>query len=165
LRASNPSKRYAAFKGTRMSAEHKLNFVPLLVGTGVGVAIIITLAVMIGHDSRRIDEEAINARIQPVAKVDLAAGGVAVGARTGAQIVEGACAACHMTGAIGAPKIGDKAAWGPRISKGLDGLLKTAISGIKAMPARGGSDATDSELARAIAYMANKSGASFKEPK
>ena len=145
--------------------EHQLNFVPLIVGTVVGVAIIITLAVMIGHESKRVDEEAVNARIQPVAKVELAAAGAAAGARTGQQIVEAACAACHTTGAIGAPKIGDKAAWGPRISKGLDGLLKSAISGIRAMPARGGSDATDAELGRAIAYMANQSGASFKEPK
>ena len=147
------------------SAEHKLNFVPLIVGTVVGVAIIITLAVSIGHESKRVDEEAVNARILPVAKVEIAAETAPAGARTGEQIVQGACFACHGTGAAGAPKIGDKAAWGPRIGKGLSGLLKTAIAGKNAMPPRGGSDATDDELARAIAFMANQSGANFTPPK
>jgi cytochrome c5 len=149
-----------------MSGEHKLNFVPLIVGTIVGVAIIITLAVTIGHDSKRIDDtEEVSARIQPVAKVELAVAGVEAGNRTGEQIVQAACAACHMTGAAGAPKIGDKGAWAARIGMGLDGLLKSAIAGKNAMPPRGGSDATDTELARAIAYMANQSGAKFTEPK
>lgn len=148
-----------------MSGEHKLNFVPLIVGTVVGVAIIITLAVVIGHDSKRVDEEEVNARIQPVAKVEIAAAGAVAGNRTGEQLVQSTCFACHGTGAAGAPKIGDKSAWGPRIAKGLDGLLKSAMAGKNAMPPRGGSDATDTELARAIVYMANKAGAGFKEPK
>ena len=142
--------------------EHQFNIVPLLVGTVVGVAIIITLAYMVTANTKRADEEDINARIHPVAKVELAAAGAAAGNRTGEQMVQAACFACHGTGAAGAPKIGDKAAWGPRIAKGLDGLMKSATNGIRAMPARGGSDATDAELARAIAFMANQSGASFK---
>jgi cytochrome c5 len=149
-----------------MSGEHKLNFVPLIVGTIVGVAIIFTLAVVIGNVSERIDDpEEIAARIQPVAKVELAVAGAEAGNRTGEQMVQAACAACHTTGAAGAPKIGDKGAWAARIGKGLDGLLKSAIAGKNAMPPRGGSDATDTELARAIAYMANQSGAKFAEPK
>lgn len=149
-----------------MSAEeHKLNFVPLIVGTVIGVAVIITLAVSIGHDSKRVDPEEVNARIQPVAKVELATEADTPGKRTGEQLVQSACFACHGTGAAGAPKIGDKAGWAPRIAKGLDGLMKSATAGLNAMPPRGGSDATDEELARAIVFMANQSGASFKEPK
>ena len=148
-----------------MSAEHKLNFVPLIVGTVVGIAIIITFAVSIGGEHRHVEEKETEARIQPVAKVEIAAADVAVGTRTGEQIVQGACFACHGTGAAGAPKIGDKSAWGPRIGKGLSGLLKSAMAGKGAMPPRGGSDATDDELARAIAFMANQSGASFNPPK
>ena len=73
---------------------------------------------------------------------------------------------CHGSGALGAPKVGANADWAPRLSKGLDGLLKAAVNGIRAMPAKGGvADATDAELARAIVYMANKSGGSLKEPK
>ncbi len=148
-----------------MSDERKFNLVPLIVGTGVGIAIIITLAVVIGHDSKQVDEEEVNARIQPVAKVEIAAVGADAGTRSGEQLVQEVCAACHLTGAIGSPKIGDSAAWSPRIAKGLDGLLKMALAGKNAMPPRGGSNATDTELARAIVYMANKSGANFKEPK
>ncbi|MBI3525252.1 MAG: cytochrome c5 family protein [Betaproteobacteria bacterium] len=111
-------------------------------------------------------EEAVAARIQPVARVELASASAsaAKGSRTGEEIVTSTCAACHATGAAGAPKIGDKAAWAPRLGQGLSGLLKSATAGKNAMPPKGGSDATETELARAIVFMANKSGASFKEP-
>jgi cytochrome c5 len=60
--------------------------------------------------------------------------------------------------------MGDKAAWAPRLGVGLDVLTKTAKAGKNAMPPNGGSDATEEELARAIVFMTNKSGANFKEP-
>jgi len=112
------------------------------------------------------DEEAANSRIAPVARVEIAAAaaGAAAGNRSGEQIYKAACAACHDSGVANAPKLGDKAAWAPRIALGLDGLLKSAIAGKNAMPPKGGSDANETELARTIVYMANKSGASFKEP-
>ena len=75
------------------------------------------------------------------------------------------CAACHASGAAGAPKFGDAASWGPRIAQGYDLLVKHAIEGIRAMPARGGNpDLDDVEVARAVVFMANKGGATFKEP-
>ena len=113
------------------------------------------------------NDEAVATRIQPVAKLELAppTGSGPKGARAAEEIVNSVCAACHQTGAAGAPKIGDKAAWAPRLSLGLDGLLKSATAGKNAMPPKGGADLTDNELARAIVFMANKSGASFKEPK
>jgi cytochrome c5 len=112
------------------------------------------------------DDEAANSRIAPVARVELAAAaaGAAAGNRSGEQIYKASCAACHDTGVANAPKLGDKAAWAPRIALKLDGLLKSAIAGKNAMPPKGGSDANDVELTRAIAYMANKAGAGFKEP-
>ncbi len=112
------------------------------------------------------DDEAINRRIAPVARVELAApaAGAAVGSRSGEQIYKAVCGACHEAGVAGAPKLGDKAAWGPRIKTGLDGMMKVAIAGKNGMPPRGASDANDAELARAIIYMANKSGANLKEP-
>jgi len=115
----------------------------------------------------KVDEEAVNARIEPVAKLSLAAGGgAAAGSRTGEQMYQAACNGCHAAGTLGAPKLGNSGDWGPRLGKGLDGLLKNAVNGIRSMPAKGGvSDATDAELARAIVYMANKSGGSLKEPK
>lgn len=115
----------------------------------------------------KVDEEAVNARISPVAKVELAAGGgAAAGNRTGEQMFQAACNGCHGSGALGAPKFGNNGDWAPRLGKGLDGLLKNAVSGIRSMPAKGGvADATEKELARAIVYMANKSGGNLKEPK
>ena len=112
------------------------------------------------------DEEGAAKRIAPVARVELAPAstGAAAGNRSGEQIYKSICAACHDSGAANAPKLGDKAAWAPRIKLGLDGLVKSAIVGKNAMPPKGGSDANDIELARTIVYLANKSGASFKEP-
>ncbi|MBU0751632.1 MAG: c-type cytochrome [Gammaproteobacteria bacterium] len=111
----------------------------------------------------KMDEEAANVRIQPVAKIELAAGGAkaAAGSRSGEELYKGVCGACHDAGIAGAPKTGDKAAWAPRIALGLDGLVKSAITGKNAMPPKGGSDANDEEMARVIAFMANKSGANF----
>lgn len=112
------------------------------------------------------DAEGANNRIAPVARVQLAAATPAGGAkeRTGEELYKGVCGACHDTGVAGAPKTGDKAVWAPRLKLGLDGLVKSAIAGKNAMPPKGGSDANETELARAIVFMANQSGASFKEP-
>ncbi|WHZ09689.1 MAG: Cytochrome c5 [Burkholderiaceae bacterium] len=65
------------------------------------------------------------------------------------------CFACHATGAAGAPKFGDKAEWAPRIKLGVDALVAKAISGIGAMPPRGGSTASDAEMRAAVEYMVN----------
>ena len=109
--------------------------------------------------------EAIALRIKPVADVTISEAGAGGGARSGEDIVKAACAACHTAGVAGAPKTGDSGAWGPRIKGGLDTLVKSAIKGKGGMPPRGGMpDISDLELARAIVFMANKSGASFKEP-
>jgi len=61
--------------------------------------------------------------------------------------------ACHMSGIAGAPKSGDKASWAGREEKGVEALAATVISGKGAMPARGGSGATDEQIADAVAYM------------
>jgi cytochrome c5 len=75
------------------------------------------------------------------------------------------CAACHTAGAAGAPKLGDAAGWSARIAQGYDVLVKHAVEGIRAMPAKGGNPDLDPyEVARAVVYMANQSGAKFKEP-
>ena len=85
--------------------------------------------------------------------------------KSGEEVFNAVCTACHTTGAAGAPKFGDKGAWGARIAQGYDTLVKNAINGIRGMPARGGgADLTDGEVARAMVYMANKAGANFKAP-
>jgi len=83
--------------------------------------------------------------------------------RTGKQIVETQCIKCHGTGVGGAPKIGDRAAWTPRVSEGLDVVVRSAIHGHGAMPPRGGmADLTDDEVRRAIVYMFNVGTTSAK---
>lgn len=75
------------------------------------------------------------------------------------------CAACHASGAAGAPKFGDAGSWTARLAQGYDTLLKHAVEGIRAMPAKGGNpDLDDVEVARVVVYMANSAGGKFKEP-
>ncbi|MBD3671282.1 MAG: cytochrome c5 family protein [Gammaproteobacteria bacterium] len=92
-------------------------------------------------------------RIKPIGQVNT--GGAVVissGARSGKEIVNSTCAACHGTGALGAPKIGNKADWKGRGS--LAAMVKSAAKGKGAMPPRGGdSSITDGELKAAISYM------------
>jgi cytochrome c5 len=77
--------------------------------------------------------------------------------RTGQQIVEARCVVCHGTGQGGAPKIGDRAAWIPRLKNGLDATVRSAIRGYGGMAPRGGmADLTDIEVRNAIIYMINK---------
>jgi serine/threonine protein kinase len=84
--------------------------------------------------------------------------------KSGAEVYKTVCAACHDTGAANAPKIGDFAAWSERLTKGYDTLLSHTINGFYAMPAKGGlPELHDIEVARAVVYLANASGAHFNE--
>lgn len=77
-------------------------------------------------------------------------------ARTGKEIVEAQCVKCHGTGVGGAPRIGDRAAWIPRLKPGLDVVVRSAIHGHGGMPPRGGmADLSDVEIRSAIVYMFN----------
>jgi len=140
--------------------------VPVLI-----VAVLITGHVMhyvakYGAPDAEKDGAAVAERIKPVAEIATAEGGAAAaGGKSGEEVVKAVCSACHATGALNAPKIGSKGDWGPRISQGYDTLVKHAISGIRAMPAKGGAaDLSDDEVAGAVAFMANQSGANFKAP-
>ena len=63
------------------------------------------------------------------------------------------CAACHIAGVANAPKLGDKAAWAPRLPLGVDGLTASVIKGKGAMPPKGGSAASEAEIKAAVSYM------------
>lgn len=119
--------------------------------------------------SSDLAEKMLAKRIQKVGVVDIrTAGGEGGGAkqsRSGEDVFKAQCATCHATGAAGAPKMGDAAAWGPRIKSGFDALLASAMKGKGNMPAQGGGDLEDVEVARGVAYMANAGGAKFPEPK
>lgn len=115
--------------------------------------------------SEGLAEEAVARRIQPVGAVEVKDASDTGTLKTGEQVFTAQCSTCHATGALGSPKFGDAAAWGPRIAKGFDALLNSALHGKNAMPAQGGGDFSDVEIARAVVYMANKGGAHFEEPK
>ncbi len=118
-----------------------------------------------GAGAEAMTPEAISDRLRPVGTVVLAQ---ATGPRvlqSGEAVYKAACGACHTAGVAGAPKTGDLAAWAPRLKLGYDTLVKHAVEGFKGMPAKGGAANLDNiEVARAVVYMANASGASFKEP-
>lgn len=85
--------------------------------------------------------------------------------RTGKEVADEVCAACHGDGLDGAPRIGDEEAWIARTSQGLTALTQHALEGIRQMPAHGGQpDLSDLDIARAITYMVNASGGDWVEP-
>jgi cytochrome c5 len=86
--------------------------------------------------------------------VEPVGGGTPAVVRTSESIVRAQCAACHESGRDGAPKIGDQAAWIPRLKRGLDPLVASAVHGHGPMPSRGGlPDLSDAEIRGAIVYM------------
>lgn len=112
-----------------------------------------------------MDEDSIRERTMPVGKVCIegddcgsATAAVASGPREASDIYQASCFGCHGTGALGAPKYGDAAAWADRASKGVDTLVKNAIVGINAMPPRGTCAAcSDEEIAETVQYMLDNS--------
>ena len=132
------------------------------------IGIILTVQLVMSQptaDPNALTPESIAARLQPVGRVEFGAPPAAPGARRGEDIVKTVCAACHQAGIANAPRIGDNARWGQIAKEGVNRLLAEAAKGKGAMPPRGGAaDLTDVELARAIVYMANQSGANLKEP-
>lgn len=105
------------------------------------------------------------ANIKPLAVVEVAPVRTNYVEMNGGEVVNQSCAACHTTGLMNAPKIGEATAWKARIALGLETLTKHATEGIRTMPARGGNpDLTDNEVASAVVFMTNQSGANFAEP-
>lgn len=131
----------------------------------VAIAVFFSQLATSGRSSGDLSEEAIARRIQPVAQVALAsAGGGDKAARGSEEIYKSTCAACHDSGVANAPKLGDTGAWAARIGVGLEKLAASGIKGKGAMPPKGGADLSDADFTRVVAWMANKSGASFKDP-
>jgi len=137
----------------------------------VPVIIIIMLAnfVVMGDKpaagTAALNEEAVARRIAPLARVVLKDASSPGALKSGEEVFKAQCSACHATGAAGAPKVGDAAAWGPRVGAGYDALLNSALKGKNAMSPQGGGDFSDFEIGRAVVYMANQGGAKFAEPK
>jgi len=142
--------------------------VSALIGVGLVIAVVYALTVArfetVAEDATA--PEAIAARVAPIGTVNIAGeAGAAppppVAAPAAAEVAAPAnavytqsCAACHATGAAGAPLLGDAAAWGPRIALGIDELMNVTINGKGAMPPRGTCMAcSDEDLRAAVEYM------------
>lgn len=108
--------------------------------------------------------ETLEERIKPVGSVCMAGDACASaaplqvaaagGARSGKDVYDTKCATCHATGAAGAPKLADAAAWAPRVDKGLEVLYVNAIKGINGMPAKGLCfDCSDDEIKASVDYI------------
>jgi cytochrome c5 len=136
----------------------------------IGIILLVTFVTntkLEGAGSSSQSAAAVNARLRPVAEegFTLRDANAPKVLQAGETVYAAVCAACHTSGAAGAPKMGDTGAWGARLAKGYDTLVKHAIEGFNAMPAKGGNpDLDDIEVARAVVYLANKGGATFKEP-
>ena len=109
----------------------------------------------------------IEARIQPFSVVCVQGESCGVGdavaesaERSGEDVYNGACMACHAAGIAGAPAVGDQLAWAGRISKGMDVLYDSGINGISGtgMIARGGcADCSDDDIRAAVDFMVDSS--------
>jgi cytochrome c5 len=108
-------------------------------------------------------EKAIAMRIQKIGSVEVRDANREL--KSGEEVFKAQCAACHAAGLAGSPKLGDLAAWAPRIKTGYETLLTSAVKGKNAMGAQGGGDYETLEIGRAVVYMANASGAKFEAPK
>ncbi len=136
---------------------------PTILLLTIVVAIILIVVIwplsMLGKGSVKTagNSDEAEARIQPVAGFELAKAVAAKGdgkPRDGATVYNTVCMACHASGAAGAPKAGDKAAWAPRIATGSAALIKSVTNGKNAMPPKGGAaDLTDAEIKAAVEHL------------
>ena len=137
----------------------------------VPILVIIALVNFVASGSKpaagtdALKAEAVDQRIAPLARVVLKDASDVASLKTGEQVYQAQCSACHNSGAAGAPKLGDAAAWAPRLATGYDALMNSVLKGKGAMAAQGGGDHSDFEIARAVVYLSNQSGGKLAEPK
>lgn len=147
-----------------------LAFVVVIVGIWLLVGYVTQEPLTDEKYSTSLSKEAIEARIAPVARVELAAAaGSAAPLKTGQEVFQSVCSTCHGAGIAGAPKFGDASAWAPRIAEGVNTLWEHALKGYQGkngvMPPKGGAtQLSDVEVERAVVYMANAAGAKFSDP-
>lgn len=120
-----------------------------------------TALTVFAAQAQEMTNEEIADRIKPIGQVHVAgaqAAGTAAaagGAKSGEDVYNAACVACHSAGVLGAPKLQVAADWQPRLDdRGLDGVWQNALNGINAMPPRGTcGNCSDDEIKAAIEYM------------
>ncbi len=140
--------------------------VALLSGLALLAAVLFMAAALMGvvgsvpPDDGSRKQASVLERIKPVARVSFEQPKPAVAVKlSGQEVYNKVCMACHAAGVMGAPKVGAKDQWEPRLAQGLDTLVTHAVSGIRAMPAKGGNPAlTEENIREAIAYMLGETG-------
>ena len=130
-------------------------FVKSVLGT---LSLLFTLSVSAASVQDDMSREAIAERIKPIGKHYVAGESSAAeessGPRSGEQVYNKYCTACHTSGVMGAPKINNAADWEDRLAQGMDTVLKHAVEGFNAMPPMGTcSDCSEEEIQAAIDYM------------
>ena len=133
----------------------------------VPVFAIIALVYYVASDNKPAagsdnSDKAVAQRLQKIGAIEIRDANRPL--KSGEEVFNAQCAACHNAGAAGAPKTGDVAAWAPRLKTGFETLWNSALKGKNAMGAQGGGDYTDIEIGRAVAYLANQAGGKFSEP-
>jgi len=125
------------------------------------VAALIGIISRVPADDGSRQEIAAIERIKPVARVAIAVPKLP-GAEiklTGQEVYNKVCVACHAAGVLGAPKVGAKELWEPRLAQGLSTLVNNAVTGIRAMPAKGGDPSlTEANIHDSIVYMLGETG-------
>jgi len=145
-------------------------FFAIMAGLAVLAIILVIMAISLTSEvSESRPEEVALENIKPVGQVyiagesepepePVAAAAADAGPKSGDEVYNGSCAACHGTGAAGAPKLGDAAAWAPRIAQGMDTMLSNATNGLNAMPPKGlCMTCSDADLKAAIEYIVSQS--------
>lgn len=107
-------------------------------------------------------ERAVAQRIQKIGMIEIRDANRPL--KSGEEVYKAQCVACHASGAAGAPKFGDTAAWAPRLATGFEALWNSALKGKNAMGAQGGGDHNDIEIARAVVYLTAAAGGKFTAP-
>jgi cytochrome c5 len=131
----------------------------------IGILILLTQIVTDVPKPAKDDDAAVLSRLKPVGELVLASASGPKGQLTGEQVFNQTCKTCHEAGLAGAPKVGDKSAWGKVIAQGQKTAVDHAINGIRAMPPKGGNpDFENVEVERAVVFMANQAGANWKAP-
>ncbi|TMH52369.1 MAG: cytochrome c5 family protein, partial [Betaproteobacteria bacterium] len=113
----------------------------VLLAFAVTIALIVLLSQLVTgvrSPGNRDDQTGVLNRIKPVGEVTIADATAPQAGMTGEQVYQDVCKTCHEAGLVGAPKFGDKAAWAPRIKRGIDALYASAINGKDQMPPKGG---------------------------
>jgi cytochrome c5 len=142
----------------------------------IGIILLVQLVVSTaGPDPKALVPEAIAERIQPVARLEFGAregapapaqaaapaaktAAAKPGAADGKGVYDKVCVACHAQSVAGSPRLGDKAAWGPRIKQGMDALVQSVLKGKGAMPPKGGNPSlSDAEARAAVEFMVGQS--------